>query len=129
MTNLLPELIPLILSDRATSLALALVNKHYNDMVTPILYKQVTLESNEVIKAFSDTMVSGRPKLRQYTTYLCIIADWPEDSVWGGVHPEYLIPGLKQMLMHVPNLSHLALVVDEPINQYLIDEPRYPFKL
>ncbi|KDN42274.1 hypothetical protein RSAG8_06941, partial [Rhizoctonia solani AG-8 WAC10335] len=126
MTNLLPELLPLILSDRATSWALVLVNKHYNDIVTPILYKQVILQRVGRIKAFSDTMVSGRPKLRQYPRFLYIIP-----YAWGRAEFDRLIdiPAVKQILMHVPNLSHLSLVMSKPRIHSLIKEPRYPFKL
>ncbi|KDN33862.1 hypothetical protein RSAG8_13043, partial [Rhizoctonia solani AG-8 WAC10335] len=130
MTNLLPERIPLIIPDDATTLALVLVNKHYNDMVTPILYKAATLEGIDDIKAFSYTMVSGRPKLRQYLMHLYIV-HMPRDSLWDGTDPDNLIAALmiKQILMHVPNLIDLALALDEPIYQYLVEEPRYPFKL
>ncbi|KDN33140.1 hypothetical protein RSAG8_13771, partial [Rhizoctonia solani AG-8 WAC10335] len=128
MANLLPELIPLIISDRATSLALALVNKQYNDIVTPILYKVIFLNGIDAIKAFSDTMTSGHPKLCQYPTYLRIY-ERPVHFSWDGTDPDNLIPVLKQVLMHVPNLSDLTLQVTEPIVHYIIDEPRYPFKL
>ncbi|EUC62858.1 hypothetical protein RSOL_460170 [Rhizoctonia solani AG-3 Rhs1AP] len=126
MAILPPELVPLIIPDRATSLALALVNKHYNNIVTPTLYKKVTLQRCNVFKAFSETMVAGRPFLREYPTLLHIL-HWP--GLEDGADPDYLKPTIKEILMHIPNLKNLRLTVKESMNRYLIEAPRYPFKL
>ncbi|EUC62867.1 hypothetical protein RSOL_460560 [Rhizoctonia solani AG-3 Rhs1AP] len=70
-------------------------------------------------------MVTGRPILREYPTSLHII-HWPfvRDS-----DPAYLRPAIKQILMNVPNLDHLRLATRESMTRYLIEDPRYPFRL
>ncbi|CAE6512938.1 unnamed protein product [Rhizoctonia solani] len=126
MANLPPELVPSIIGNHSTSLALALVNKYYNDIVTQILYKDVALFGVGTLKKFSVTMAAGRPFLRKYPVSLRINS-WPYS--WGGI--VYLLPDIKQTLMHVPNLQYLNIFSagDDPIPRYLVEEPQYPFRL
>ncbi|KAL5634312.1 hypothetical protein ACGC1H_002400 [Rhizoctonia solani] len=125
MLNIPPELVHLLIPDRTTCLALALVNKYYNEIVTLILYRKVDLRGSETLKAFSETMATGRPILREYPTSLHIVY-WPfaQDN-----DPAYLRPTTKHILMNVPNLNHLRLATRESMTRYLIEDPRYPFKL
>ncbi|KDN42269.1 hypothetical protein RSAG8_06936, partial [Rhizoctonia solani AG-8 WAC10335] len=101
MTNLPPELLHLIIADPSTSAALALVNKYYNRVVTPILYEKVVLAGRTALKAFSGIMVTSEPiKLK-----------------------------IKSLLVHVPNLIDLHLNLDALMVNCLLDGYQYPFQL
>ncbi|EUC62857.1 hypothetical protein RSOL_460160 [Rhizoctonia solani AG-3 Rhs1AP] len=126
MANLPPELIPFIIPDHTTSLALTLVNKCYNGIVTPILHRHVHIEQVEAIRAFSETMVTGRPILCEYPMLLDL-------SYWPGWvlsdEPYFLVPEIKQILVHLPNLTCLRLSVEQSMTSYLTEESQFPFKL
>ncbi|KDN40298.1 hypothetical protein RSAG8_08208, partial [Rhizoctonia solani AG-8 WAC10335] len=70
MKNLPPDLAPFVITDCTSSVALDLVNKHYNGIVTSILYKETTLKGHDVLKELSYTMVFGRSILREYPVFL-----------------------------------------------------------
>ncbi|KAL5634321.1 hypothetical protein ACGC1H_002408 [Rhizoctonia solani] len=127
MANLPPELIPFIIPDHATSLALTLVNKSYNGIVTPILYREVHLEQVQAIEAFSKTMMTGRPILCEYPMLLDLTYNWP-GWVLSDL-PYFLVPEITQILMHVPNLTSLRLSVEQSMAEYLTEKPQFPFKL
>ncbi|CAE6416329.1 unnamed protein product [Rhizoctonia solani] len=123
--NLPPELIPLLGTDCRISAALALVNKHYNEAITPILYKNIFLYRLGVFKKLSNTLTTGHSRLRRYPRYL-FISYWYDSWELIGHEP---VMHIKQILMHAPNLSTLNLRIKEPVARYLIETPQYPFKL
>ncbi|KAG8729215.1 hypothetical protein FRC11_009272, partial [Ceratobasidium sp. 423] len=125
MTYLPSELVRLITDNHSTSAALALVNRYYNLVVTPILYERVVLEGSLALKAFSTTLATGRPLLRQYPASLHI-CHYPENAY---NDPKDLNPRIKELLMNVPNLMDLRLTLNPPAIRYLLNDPQYPFLL
>ncbi|CAE7180353.1 unnamed protein product [Rhizoctonia solani] len=126
MKNLPAELVHLIIRhDRSTSLPLGLANKQYYYIVMPVLYERVTLKGGRAINAFYNTLVMGNPMLREYPRSLHLerVSLTPFDDA--GSQRQ----AVKQLLMHVPNITDLNLALDRSTIQYLLEDPQYPFRL
>ncbi|KAG8732646.1 hypothetical protein FRC12_019186 [Ceratobasidium sp. 428] len=104
--------------------SLALVNKHYNHYVTPILYEDVDIYTLRGTRGLSSTMKTGRPHLRNYLKALTVstLLDPSADH-------EALNRHLRDLLLLTPNLSKLSVLLPAAVTRYLIEEPRYPFSL
>ncbi|KAG8708511.1 hypothetical protein FRC11_006417 [Ceratobasidium sp. 423] len=125
MCNLPPELVRAIINYGADMARLALLNKHYNRISTPILYEVVVLVNPRSSLAFSRTLVTGRPVLREHVKSLEILHAPPNT-------PDNL-PSLKlaikELLMHAPKVTDLTLIIGRGLYQYLFEQPSFPFVL
>ncbi|KAH7332687.1 hypothetical protein B0J17DRAFT_709698 [Rhizoctonia solani] len=122
MSNLPAELIHLVIDQwRPILKALSLVNKHFNHLVTPILYEKVSLKSHHSMKAFGETLRNGRSILRQYPRFLHLS--------YLSYATESFNCNIIQILAQVPNIIELNLSLGSSTVDFILKEPHYPFSL
>ncbi|QRW18581.1 hypothetical protein RhiXN_03505 [Rhizoctonia solani] len=125
MLNLPTELIQLLDDGPSSLVNLALVNRYYNCIVTPILYGKVTLEGLPKILAFADTMLNGRTQLCEYSKFLSI-CHYPHSFRDESGDLKLTV---KKLLMHLPNLKTLFLKLRRASIRYVLENPHFPFEL
>ncbi|KAG9085737.1 hypothetical protein FS749_004142 [Ceratobasidium sp. UAMH 11750] len=125
MSNLPAELVQLLADHSPGQLSsLALVNKHYNHNITPMLYENISIQGYK-LRPFARTIITGRPLLRGYPKSLSISTLFNMTNN----HPDKIKPILRDLLMLTYNITYLSLRTSGHVVSYLMEQPDYPFRL
>ncbi|KAH7322081.1 hypothetical protein B0J17DRAFT_633598 [Rhizoctonia solani] len=124
MFDLPNELVRIIIGYGTDIRQFILLNKHYNAIATPVLYKSVVFQDLPPLQAFNQTLTE-RLILRAHVTTL----RFTFSSTKATYDSLVLREEIRHLLMLVPALTDLTLSLDQYISEFLFEQPQYPFLL